>query len=76
MMRSRRLDYARFNRAIMPIIKEFFNIFNLLKIKVIPVKYQYNIDEIGVQEGDGINGLVLGDLGKIAVIKKISGSSC
>jgi hypothetical protein len=41
-------------------IKAFFHLYNNPAIKVIPLRHWYNMDESGIMEGQGDNGLVLG----------------
>ena len=72
--RSRKIDTARFNGATTDRIKAFFQLLQLPAIKDIPKENRYNMNECGVMEGQGHNGLVLGNAKKSVVLQKIPGS--
>ena len=72
--RSRKIDTARFNGATTDRIKAFFQLLQLPAIKDIPKENRYNMDECGVMEGQGHNGLVLGNAEKSVVLQKNPGS--
>ena len=73
-LRSRKIDTARFNGATTNRIKAFFQLLQLPEIKAIPKENRYNMDECGVIEGQGNNGLVLGNAEKNIVLQKNPGS--
>lgn len=58
------------------IIKDFFQFQYLPDVKDIPGEHRYNMDETGILEGRGSNGLVLGHAEKKAIMKKQPGSRC
>jgi hypothetical protein len=59
-LRGKRIDFQRFNGVTTDRIKAFFHLYNNPAIKIIPLRYCYNMDESGIMEGQGDNGLVLG----------------
>ncbi|KAK1245194.1 hypothetical protein MKX08_004823 [Trichoderma sp. CBMAI-0020] len=61
-------DSCRVNGAGIKNIKDFFCHFEIPEIKDIPPEHRYNMDETGILEGRGSNGLVLGHAGKKAVM--------
>lgn len=54
------MDVQRINGATPDIIKKWFELPVLLAIKDIQWEERYNIDEIGITEGIGSNGLCVG----------------
>jgi transposase len=58
--KSRSIDSRRLNGATTDIIRRWFQRLAIPAITVIKPKNRYNMDEIGVMEGMGTNGLVLG----------------
>ena len=73
-LRSRKIDTARFNGATTNRINAFFQLLQLPEIKAIPKENRYNMDECDVMEGQGHNGLVLGNAEKNVVLQKNPGS--
>ncbi|KAM5342380.1 hypothetical protein ACJ41O_013346 [Fusarium nematophilum] len=73
-LRSQRLDIVRFNGATTKRIKAFFRLHELPQIKGIKRKNRHNMDEFGVMEGQGHNGLVLGSSHKKVILMKNPGS--
>jgi hypothetical protein len=51
---------SRANRANTTIIRDWFTIFRLLAIAKIKPENRYNADKVGIAEGEGKNGIVLG----------------
>jgi len=54
------VDSVRVNGATTDIIKAWFQYFELPAIKAIRLENRWNMDEAGIMEGVGLNGLVLG----------------
>lgn len=73
-IRGKRLDSKRLNGASTDAIKEFFALQQNPVIKRIAPQHRYNMDEVGIMEGLGDNGLVLGASEKNTTIRKQSGS--
>jgi len=73
-MRGKRIDSIRINGASTERIKGFFAILAMPIIKEIPPQDRYNMDETGILEGQGSNGLVLGASHKRHTMKKQPGS--
>jgi len=55
-----RIDSARVNGATSDIIKAWFRKLEIPAIKIIKAENHWNMDEVGVMEGQGLNGLVVG----------------
>lgn len=72
--RSKSMDSKRVNGASTDIIKTWFRYLNIPAIKAIKSANRYNMDESGIMEGKGSNGLVLGSSQKKAIRKKEPGS--
>lgn len=75
-VRGKPIDSRRLNGATINVIKDFFQLQQLPDVKDIPGEHRYNMDETGILEGRGSNGLVLGHAEKKAIIKKQPGSRC
>ncbi|KAM5344602.1 hypothetical protein ACJ41O_013137 [Fusarium nematophilum] len=58
-VRGKSIDFNRLNGASTEKIQECFARLALPIVKRIPPQYRYNIDETGIMEGKGDNGLVL-----------------
>ncbi|RYP02834.1 hypothetical protein DL765_010673 [Monosporascus sp. GIB2] len=71
-LRSHLIDYRRYNGACAENINIFFDRFNRPEIKTIPRCHIYNADEVGLQEGVGDNGMVVGDAYRKFCIRKDS----
>ncbi|KAM4056523.1 DDE superfamily endonuclease [Hirsutella rhossiliensis] len=67
-------DSARVNGASTEVIRPWFNNFFLPEILAIKPENRYNMDEAGIMEGLGENGLVVGSAEKRSVQKKTPGS--
>ena len=72
--RARNIDSTRVNRAITPIIKTWFQLLSSLTISAIKPENRYNMDESGIMEGLGANGLVVGSAQRRSIQKKQPGS--
>jgi hypothetical protein len=75
-LRGKPIDSCRLNGATTKIIKEFFALLKIPEIENIPPDNRYNMDETGLLEGRGSNGLVLGAAYKKVIMKKQPGSRC
>lgn len=75
-VRGKTLDSCRLNGATTKIVKEFFSLLTIPEIKDISPDNRYNMDETGILEGRGSNGLVLGAAQKKVIIRKQLGSRC
>ncbi|KAK5995541.1 MFS-type transporter clz9 [Cladobotryum mycophilum] len=75
-IRGKQMDSVRINGATTKIIKDFFYLLELPLIKGIPPENRYNMDETGILEGQGTNGLVLGSSSVRQTIKKQPGTRC
>jgi 4-hydroxybenzoate polyprenyltransferase len=75
-VRGKPIDSCRLNGATTKIVKEFFSLLKIPAIEAISPDNRYNMDETGLLEGRGSNGLVLGAANKKAVMKKQPGSRC
>jgi 4-hydroxybenzoate polyprenyltransferase len=65
--RFRNIDSQRVNSATTPIIKAWFQLLLLPQIQAIKPEHRYNMDESGIMEGFGANGLVVGSAGKRSI---------
>ena len=72
--RSKSIDSKRINGASTNVIRRWFRYLTLPGIKDIKPANRFNMDESGILEGRGDNGLVLGSSEKKAVRKKQPGS--
>lgn len=73
-MRSKSIDSKRINGATIEVIRSWFQHLQPPDIKVIKPGNRYNMDEAGLLEGQGGNGLVLGSAEKRSIRKKQPGS--
>jgi 4-hydroxybenzoate polyprenyltransferase len=69
-----RIDLACVNEATSDIIKPWFQKLDIPEIKAILPENRWNIDEAGIMEGQGVNGLVVGSVNQRFVQKKQPGS--
>ena len=69
-----RIDSARINSATTDILKAWFQKLEIPAIKAIKPENRWNIDEAGIIEGQGENGLVVGSTEKRFIQKKQPGS--
>jgi hypothetical protein len=67
-------ESARINGATTEVIKPWFNHFFIPEVQAIKPENRYNMDEAGIMEGLGENGLVVGSSEKRAIQKKFPGS--
>jgi 4-hydroxybenzoate polyprenyltransferase len=67
-------ESARINGATTEVIKPWFNYLHIPEIKAIKPDNRYNMDEAGIMEGQGENGLVVGSSERRALQKKFPGS--
>lgn len=74
-VRGQKIDTERFNGATTERIKDFFVHINHPEIKKIKPENRHNMDEFGVMEGLGGNGLFLGSSEKKAVLCKEPGKT-
>lgn len=59
-IRGKRIDSQRVNGASIENIRRFFDYLNHPTIQQIRPEYRFNMDEAGIMEGEGKNGLVVG----------------
>lgn len=57
--RAKRVEASRINGATKEVIAEFYKRLEIPEIKAIPPKYRYNKDEMGLQEGQRINSMII-----------------
>ena len=72
--RQYKIDNARINGATTEIISKFFEKLDLPAIKHIKPENRWNMDEAGIMEGQGLNGMVLGSSKRRFIQKKQPGS--
>jgi 4-hydroxybenzoate polyprenyltransferase len=72
--RARNIDSVRVNGATTAIIKSWFQRLVIPAIATIKPENRYNIDESGIMEGYGANGLVVGSSERRSIQKKQPGS--
>jgi hypothetical protein len=72
--RARNIDSMRVNRATTQVIKDWFPRLAIPIISLIKPENRYNMDESGIMEGMGANGLVVGSSNRRAIQKKQPGS--
>jgi 4-hydroxybenzoate polyprenyltransferase len=72
--RFRNIDSQRVNGATTSIIKSWFRLLAIPQIQAIKPEHRYNMDESGIMEGFGANGLVVGNAEKRSIQKKQPGS--
>jgi hypothetical protein len=60
--RQFQIDSVHVNGATTEIIKKWFQHFTLPRIKTIKPENRWNMDEAGIMEGIGDNGLVVGSV--------------
>ncbi len=59
-LKGKRMEVARLKGVTAEAIKAHFDNLNLPEVRKIPPEHRYNMDETGIMEGFGINGLVVG----------------
>ena len=72
--RARNIDSVRVNSATTAIIKSWFQRLVIPAIATIKPENRYNMDESGIMEGCGANGLVVGSSARRSIQKKQPGS--
>jgi Tc5 transposase DNA-binding domain len=72
--RARNIDSVRVNSATTAVIKSWFQRLVIPTIATIKPENRYNIDESGIMEGYGANGLVVGSSERRSIQKKQPGS--
>ncbi|KAK1852830.1 transposase [Colletotrichum chrysophilum] len=72
--RSRAIDSQRINGASTNVIRQWFKHLAIPEIMAIKASNRYNMDETGILEGRGSNGLVLGSSETRSIRKKQPGS--
>jgi hypothetical protein len=72
--RAKSIDSKRVNGATTDIIREWFKRLQIPVIQRIKTANRWNMDEAGLLEGQGHNGLVLGNRESRAILKKTPGS--
>jgi hypothetical protein len=72
-LKGKKIDSERFNGASTDIIKAFFTLLMMPAIRLVKQKNRWNVDEVGMMEGIGMNGLVLGHKEKKSVLIKQPG---
>ncbi|KAF6833664.1 transposase [Colletotrichum plurivorum] len=72
--RSRAIDSQRINGASTNVIRRWFDHLAIPEIRAIKAANRYNMDETGILEGRGSNGLVLGSAETRSIRKKQPGS--
>ncbi|RKK91727.1 hypothetical protein BFJ68_g16112 [Fusarium oxysporum] len=73
-LRGNKIDIDRFSGASAELIKAFFMLLMMPAIHKIKQKNRYNMDEVGMMEGIGMDGLVLWHAGKKSALLKQPGS--
>jgi 4-hydroxybenzoate polyprenyltransferase len=72
--RARNIDSVRVNGATTSVIKGWFPRLAIPLIAAIKPEHRYNMDESGIMEGYGANGLVVGSSERRSIQKKQPGS--
>jgi Tc5 transposase DNA-binding domain len=68
--RQLQVDAIRVNGATSDIIKSWFQKLEVPAIKAIKLENHWNMDEAGIMEGQGENGLVVGSVDRRIIQKK------
>ena len=69
-----RIDSVYVNGAMSEIIKPWFQKLEVPSVKAIKPENRWNMDEAGIMEGQGENGLVVGSVDRQKIQKKQPGS--
>ncbi|KAF7903266.1 uncharacterized protein EAF01_006315 [Botrytis porri] len=72
--RQIRINNQRVSGTTIEIINKFFEKLNLLAIIHIKLENRWNMDEAGIMEGQGLNGMVLGSAERCFIQKKQLGT--
>ncbi|KAF6519132.1 hypothetical protein HZS61_009512 [Fusarium oxysporum f. sp. conglutinans] len=73
-LKGKKIDSERHNGASSELIKAFFMLLMMPAIRIVKQKNRYNVDEVGMMEGIGMNGLFLGHKDKKSVLIHQPGS--
>ncbi|KNB17655.1 hypothetical protein FOXG_22000 [Fusarium oxysporum f. sp. lycopersici 4287] len=73
-LKGKKIDYERYHGASTELIKPFFMLLMMPAIRIVKQKNRYNVDEVGMMEGIGMNGLFLGHRHKKSVLIRQPGS--
>jgi 4-hydroxybenzoate polyprenyltransferase len=73
-LRGKRIDFLRINGATTDRVKDFFALKEIPEVRAISPQHRYNMDEAGIMEGLGDNGLVLGSSRKKFALRRQPGS--
>ncbi|KAK2470259.1 hypothetical protein H9L39_17876 [Fusarium oxysporum f. sp. albedinis] len=65
---GKRMDFERYNGASTELIKAFFMLLSIPAVRIVKQKNRYNVDEVGMMEGIGLNCLFLGYKDKKSVL--------
>jgi 4-hydroxybenzoate polyprenyltransferase len=68
------MHYSRVNGATTAVIQPWFNLLCLPAVAEILAENRHNMDEGGVAEGEGTNGIVIGPEGRKVIAWKSNGS--
>ncbi|KAF7909664.1 uncharacterized protein EAF01_003382 [Botrytis porri] len=74
LIKQHQIDSARVSGATSDIIKKWFRNLAIPEIKAIKPANRWNMDEAGIMEGQGLNGLVVGSTDRRFIQKKQPGS--
>ncbi|KAF6525908.1 hypothetical protein HZS61_011703 [Fusarium oxysporum f. sp. conglutinans] len=73
-LKGKKIDYDRYHGASTELIKAFFMLLMMPAIRIVKQKNRYNVDEVGMMEGIGMNGLFLGHRHQKSVLIRQPGS--
>jgi len=65
--RARSIDSQRVNGATTSVIKPWFQLLSIPEIQAIKPENRWNMDESGIMEGLGVNGLVVGSASRRSI---------
>ena len=72
--RARKVDSLRVTAATTQVLKDWFPLFNLPAVRAVKLANRWNVDEAGIAEGAGTNGLIVGSRFTNAIAQKKPGS--
>ncbi|SCV42519.1 related to transposase [Fusarium fujikuroi] len=67
-LKGKKIDSDRYHGASSELIKAFFMLLMMPAIRLVKQGNRYNVDEVGMMEGIGMNGLFLGHQSKKSVL--------
>ncbi|SCN96763.1 related to transposase [Fusarium fujikuroi] len=73
-LKGKKIDSDRYHGASSELIKAFFMLLMMPAIRLVKQGNRYNVDEVGMMEGIGMNGLFLGHQSKKSVLIRQPGS--